>query len=360
MADTNKINHYSRKTYIDLLKILAIFMVIFNHTGKRGFVLFTVRQNSPYFFFYLFNSIFIKSAVPLFFMTSGALLIGKNESLKKLIFSRFLKFLLVLLAASMVQYIYICLYYEPQIFSLSTFFTLLYTDGVTIPYWYLYTYLAYILMLPFLRRMAIAMTEKEYLWMFLLYGFMNVLPIIDFLIWQGKYTHNTSFNFFISGRYIFYPLMGYYIDQVMDEHLFSRKIVFLLAIASVISICISCKMTIYKCTITGDWSESTCQTFFSSLTFIPAITIYISTKMLFIRHTPNQQICRIISALGGLTFGIYLIENICRAGTEQVFIFLEQYTKTLPACWIWIIATYLLGACITFLFKKIPGVKKYI
>jgi surface polysaccharide O-acyltransferase-like enzyme len=63
-------------------------------------VLFTVSQSSPFFAFYLFNAIFIKMGVPLFFMASGALLLGKEESIKKVIKSRFLRYLTVLIIAS--------------------------------------------------------------------------------------------------------------------------------------------------------------------------------------------------------------------------------------------------------------------
>ena len=35
-------NEASRKVYIDFLKIIAIYMVIFNHTGIDGFALYTV------------------------------------------------------------------------------------------------------------------------------------------------------------------------------------------------------------------------------------------------------------------------------------------------------------------------------
>ena len=67
-----------RKIYLDFLRIIAIFMVLFNHTGTSGFVLFTVTQRSALYPFYLFNAILIKIAVPLFFMISGVLLLGKN------------------------------------------------------------------------------------------------------------------------------------------------------------------------------------------------------------------------------------------------------------------------------------------
>ena len=345
---------------MDFLKIIAIYMILFNHTGTKGFVLFTVKQDSPLFFFYLFNTIFIKVAVQLFFMTSGALLLDKEESLKRVVVNRFMKYLLVLIVCSLLQYAYACYNSDSQVFTLSTFFIRLYTRQLSNAYWYLYAYLAYILMLPFLRRLAKSMNEKEYLWMIFLYGFINVLSIIEYVIWKGEYTHNSHFNFFISSIYVFYPLLGYYLDRVMSEKFNSWKTIVVLSLLSIVSIVICCLMTILKCETIGEWTEATCQTFFCTLIFIPSAAVYLGAKMWFQRFEPKERTSKVISTLGGLTFGIFLIENICRKETQQIFYVLEPYINTLPACWIWILAACLFGAAVTYLLKLIPGVKNYI
>ena len=348
-----------RKVYLDFLKIAAIYMVLFNHTGARGFVLFTVKRGSPFFIFYLFNAVFIKIAVPLFLMISGALLLGKEESPKSLITNRFLKYLAVLAAASLIQYFYYC-HTNQQAFSLSEFFTKLNTDEHAVAYWYLYAYLAYILMLPLLRRLAGSMSISEYYWMIILYGAFNLLSVIEFLIWKGAHSVNSNFHLFITTNYVFYPLMGFFIDQKMDSRYFSKKTIALLSAASIISIAACSLMTIYNCTIIGEWKPATCQTFFNTLIFIPAFTVFLSVKTLFQKHRPPEKACRAITALGGLTFGIFLIENILRYETEAVFIILKPYIKTLPACWIWILAACLTGAGVTAVIKCIPGVRKFI
>lgn len=52
--------------HLDFLRIVAIFLVVFNHTGTRGFLLFTVAQQSPLYGLYSFLSIADKMAVPIF------------------------------------------------------------------------------------------------------------------------------------------------------------------------------------------------------------------------------------------------------------------------------------------------------
>ena len=85
-----------RKFHIDLLKVIAIYLVLLNHTGDLGFSYFRQVTNPVGYWLSLFLTVFIKVAVPLFFMVSGALLLPKEETIADVIKKRFLKYLLVL------------------------------------------------------------------------------------------------------------------------------------------------------------------------------------------------------------------------------------------------------------------------
>lgn len=74
-----------RKAYIDFVKIIAIFLVLLNHTDNRGFLIASQRVDSAFYPFYLCNAVLIKVAVPLFFMASGALLLAKEETIKSIL-----------------------------------------------------------------------------------------------------------------------------------------------------------------------------------------------------------------------------------------------------------------------------------
>lgn len=53
--------------YIEILRIIACFFVIFNHTYTKGFMLFSTRQiGSLSYWIYMFISVFCKVSVPLF------------------------------------------------------------------------------------------------------------------------------------------------------------------------------------------------------------------------------------------------------------------------------------------------------
>ena len=56
---------------MELMRILAAFFVIFNHTRGNGFQLFSQYDpNSPQFWVYLFPTVFCKFSYPSFFVLS--------------------------------------------------------------------------------------------------------------------------------------------------------------------------------------------------------------------------------------------------------------------------------------------------
>lgn len=70
--------------HIELIRIIAAYFVIFNHTGKRGFFLFSVyERGSLQYWVYMILSIFCKISVPLFFMIAGALLLKKRYRIER-------------------------------------------------------------------------------------------------------------------------------------------------------------------------------------------------------------------------------------------------------------------------------------
>ena len=67
----------SKRLDIELMRIVATFFVIFNHTGDKGFFLFSLYDaHSIQYWIYLFISVFCKFSVPLFFMIAGSLLLN--------------------------------------------------------------------------------------------------------------------------------------------------------------------------------------------------------------------------------------------------------------------------------------------
>ena len=215
-------------------------------------------------------------------------------------------------------------------------------------------------MLPFLRKLAQAMSNDNFEWMLILYTALGLLQIIQYLLTGGTVTYSRHFSLFISQNYVFYPLIGYYFDQRMNNGNTTKRQIILLWMMAFASIAVSCLTTHYKCTLTGNWSDDGCETFFITFIFIPSAAVFITSKAWFTRHPISERSSKVLSSISGTTFGIYLIERICRLETNTVFVFLKPYIHTFPACLVWIFSACVLGCVVVLVLKKIPSVKKFI
>ncbi len=209
-----------KKIHIEFMRILAIVFVMFNHT--EGFLYFTNCQGVKGFL-YACVSIFCKFAVPLFYMLSGALLLGKEENYFKII-KRAVKYIIILFA---VSFLYFILYnrYELGKISLVDFFIKLYTTTICDHLWYLYSYIAIILMLPLLRKLVKSMESKDYLYLAIMhFMFYGVVPIVDYLIFSGNNQINSYFKpaLFTSNNLVFF-IMGYFFENQIDPKLYKNK-----------------------------------------------------------------------------------------------------------------------------------------
>lgn len=104
-----RLNAMKKRNYlhIEIMRIVAVYFVIFNHTGKDGFLLFsTMPAAGAGFWACLFLSVFCKFAVPMFLGISGALLLsGPDEPLRAIWNRRIRRIAVTLLAYSLLYYI---------------------------------------------------------------------------------------------------------------------------------------------------------------------------------------------------------------------------------------------------------------
>ncbi len=335
-------------------------MVIFIHTNNKGPLLYLEKRESTFFWFYLFTDVFVRMAVPLFFMASGAVLMGKEESYGTLLKKRFFRFAVVLVVASVLIYCYRCFRVSNFTFSVSDFLKRLYSGEISTPLWYLYRYLAYILMLPLLRKLAAGMGDREFRWMFWMFALIRSLTYVDFLLWKGTASHESHFAFMINMDYVLYPLMGWYIDSKQREGKLDGRTALALVAGSALAIGISCFMVYYKCTVLDKWDKATSDSFHNILAFVPTIAIFYVCGLWEQQHRPGPRLSRAVTLVGGLTFGIYLLEYPCRRELSMVYDALKPILNSYLASWVWVFAAFVLAGVITFLLKKVPGVRRYL
>ena len=341
-----------RKTYIDFVKVIAIFLVLLNHTGTRGFFIASQKLDSVFYPFYLCSAAIIKTAVPCFFMASGVLLLTKEETIKDLLTKRFIKFLMSLIVFSGIVYLYNIASGEVTEWSARSFVKDLYTGKISGHFWYLYAYLAYILMLPLIRKFAKVLSWSDFKWILLTHLIAQSLPIAVFLLCKEEMAIQGGFNLFISLNYLLYPIMGYFIDNAP----INKKYIRLSLIAGILSIAATCIMINYKGVITGKWDEG----FIRNLVFIHAGVLFYLIKCLFEKYNISDGMKNAISAIGSVTFGIYVLECVYRKMTEPLFYMLEPYLPTFIATVVWILVACIFGGLVTYTLKHIPGIRRII
>ena len=354
----NKLSHPKRLLHLDLLRLVAILFVIFNHTGDRGYFLFADKMGSGLYFPYMAASVLCKVAVPIFFMISGALLLPKQESLGKLFSKRILRMVAVLVLISVPYYVWL---HRAEGLSLSSFLTYIYGKSASTSLWYLYSYIALLLMMPFLRSMVKGMQEKDFRYLFAGYILVfGVMPCLEFCLLRGNVTFHESFNpvLFLTPN-IFYALAGYYLEHVMD-HQKNRKRKIVMGIAlSVAALAITCFMTHYQTVVLDDWGTEELERFFNCFICIPAMTLYMIMKYAG-EKIRSARMEKLLPVLGGTVFGIYLTEKFARALTDFVYVRMAPIVGSFAAALIWVFAAFASSFVIVALVKHTPVIKKVV
>ena len=351
----------TKKLHLEFMRIIAIILVIFNHTGERGFLLYTVTQESIFYWIYFFFSITCKIAVPLFWMISGCLLIEKEESIGIIYKKRVLRMVLVLVFFSLIHYaIPMVKHPEMRIFDVGYFFDrLLCSDGFAPAYWYLYAYIGVLLMLPVIQKAAKSMNAKEYVYLFTLaLAFQGIIPISQYFLGKGKVNINGHLGEYIFPQNVIFFIAGYYFENIIEKKNLTGKIAIKLFLSGIAAIVISCFSTKYMADMTGQYSE----TFYNNLIFVPTVAMFYLIRFLFEKYADkiSDKTAKLIVALGGASFGIMLMEDVLRVKTQFVFEFLKSYCGSFLSCIIWVFTAWGCGVIGITLMKKISFMKKMI
>lgn len=201
--------------YMEVLRIIAALFVIYNHTGTKGYFSYTIENNRVIRIFYMFLSVPCKMAVPIFFMITGALLLGREEPIRKIYFTRIMRIIVVLSVFTLI-FDYFNFLRGIIDFNFKRWIIQIYASDSN-SYWYLSALLGTYVMLPILRRLAVGLCQKEYVYMAAVYIlYFAVRPLLEALFIPG-YTLNGSFSILLfTGQNVFYVLMGHFFANIIE------------------------------------------------------------------------------------------------------------------------------------------------
>ena len=122
--------------HIELIRIIAPYFVIFNHTNKKGFLLFSVyERGSLQYWIYMIFSVFCKISVPLFFMIAGALLLKKDIDLKEIWSKKITRMLAALIIFTAIAYVGLGIWNGEETLSVGDYLEKLYTNQISVIFW---------------------------------------------------------------------------------------------------------------------------------------------------------------------------------------------------------------------------------
>ncbi len=346
-----------RKLYLELLRAIAIFLVVLNHNKAYPYYLQVPQLPARLLFSGL--SALAKTAVPLFFMISGALLLPKEESLGDLLKKRVFRYALVLALFSLPAYL-LNLHESGQSFSLYFFITRLYAYRFVDSYWFLYGYLGYLLTLPLLRRMARGMRDREFLYLFALGLVFQGMDLVTTFLFREELYAEPSFTLVAINYTVFYPLLGYYLEHRLPARFLEKKGLLLSFAVAVLALAAMVAATEVYCSRYGDWSTTGGEMFFWRLSFLVAGAMYLQAKALFPQLPARRFSARVLCLLGSCSFGVYLLQHWLLLLSKDLTSNLAGSLGVYPAALCQALAVCLVGTGITFLLKQIPGLKKLL
>lgn len=350
-----------KKLYLEIIRIFAIFFVIYVHTGTDASEHYQIAGNLFSYWLSLVLYSVAQTSVPLFFLVSGAVLLHKEESLKDVLVHRAFRIFIIILLFGLIQYTYFY-YLNPEIgFSIPVYFWMIYSTTVITQYWYIYAYFALMLILPFVRMMAHSMKNIHFWYLFGLFFLMEgLLPIIEY-IWGNN---RIALSIPLFANSILYPILGYYIVQRSSEFFYQKNVLLLTNLAGIAAL-----FTNTIIAFIAHKQRGTAETL-EGMTAMAALVIFINIRALchYAKHSSkhlfhncfSQALCKGACFIGGGVFGVYLLEPLLRDSFRFIYVALEPYISWFPATILWICSAIICGSILFRLLKKIPLLRKIL
>lgn len=354
------------KVYLEVMRILAICLVVFCHAGVYGDGL-GQGMGVPEGWIHALECLLARCAVPLFFMISGALLLGRRESTGTLWRKRVLRMVLAIALIWLVQYVHACLSGQMK-FGVRTYLAavlsvdngLMRTTGFAVT-WYLYVYLFLLMLLPLLRVLAQKMRNRHYI--YLLAFQVSICGVLPF-----AYACTTGSYYMFSYPFVspndvwygaFFMLMGYFVETRCLHLLHRRE--WLLGSLLASTVCSVCCVYLLQCCVSRDMEFFTLWAATACMATLPAITLYVLVRRAALRLNPASAAGRSLSALGAGVFFVMLTENLWRKLFAPWFPHDADWSLAADArAWCHVACAVCCALLVGSLLKLLPGFRRIL
>lgn len=335
--------------FIEFLRIFACFSVIVNHTNSD---IFLGTSPSPLWFasvFYLFLS---RTAVPVFVMIAGYLMLDKQYSYRKVL-TLVLRIVLCLILFSGGYYVSYRLAGDLPGINPTFFLKWIFREPITNALWYLYMYLGLLVMMPFLQKMASGMQKQDFHILFLIYGlFFGLLPLVTHFFPDIALSDQFSLPVFTNHLCMLFN--GCYIRRYCLPDRKRGKLCW----GYYLLICIFCvPLTYWEYRKYGGQDYL----FWSNNNLLPLLSACIAVFYGASCLSFGEKARKLCLGLGRLTFGIYLLSDFFI--TQLHFLYQMMVDSNIPvmvSIVLFDLLVFTTGAITTWLLKKLPGLRKIL
>lgn len=328
-----------KTVYFEICRIIAVFFIMYQHTGGRGADAWLYTESTWVYMMSLVGRIVSSIGVPLFFMVSGALLLPKKESWKKVYGKRIPRIAGALVIFSVIRYFYLCIVGDLN-GHVVDFFRRFYTQDIFLPYWFLYEYLGILLVLPFLRKVVQNLTEQEERMLFVLLLGWNALNDISNIFLGVSFVLDLHLHSSIS-----YVILGYLMENCRILRQSEKK---------GLKLGIGCAVLVTVVLYIRACSQQRLEVL-ESLTMLLTISVYYLIRYIGEKCIRNNTVLHYyILWCGSNVFGIYLIEDYLRNATAFIWEWIAPYISAVPACCAWLLLVFLLGNVLVSGIRRLP------
>ncbi len=363
---------------LDLYRIIGCAFVIINHCNSK--VLAQVTPESLAWYVTLGVIFITKITVPGFFMITGYNLLHRSEDFRAYI-KRIVRIAVVLAVMSLFYHIWhiIARTYPTGLPESATplqsvgayivgYVKVLWRDGATDAFWYLYTYLGLMIMMPALQKVAsmfsgkdassTAMSRKALIVVLAAASvYVSVIPSVT-ILWPEA-ALNPNFKLPMIGCAVMYLFIGHACYLYRDELRAGGGLkIYDLWLLGVFLAAFAGNMVLagaeYR--LSGGNSFVSFTEIETLLMVVESVTVY----CFLIKMRADGAWGRVIGFLAPATFGIYLFADFVCTCTHMIYWNMCRFMNRLFAVAIQDIVAFAAALCIVLVLRLIPEVRKWI
>ncbi|MBI5353434.1 MAG: acyltransferase family protein [Chloroflexi bacterium] len=342
----------SETLWIDFIRVVAIFSVVWLHSAAPLLYKYNEIPHMDWWAGNVYDSI-VRMCVPLLFMISGYLLLGRQEPLKIYAVKRINKVVVPLIIWT-IFYVFWRYYETGRFIALKNVFGLL-LNPAYYHLWFLYTLIGLYLYIPILR-VLIQHASKEILYYFIALWFIavSVFPLIFRLSHIGS-----SYDLKMISGYVGYLVIGHLLGNLqINKKWFIGSFIGIFVFA-VITMAGTFFLTVRYEGVYDEYFYS----YLSPNVILLSISAFVSIKYLADKIITSERGEAFLGLLSSVSFGIYFVHPMVLAAIGRgwlgipfdVFSISAIYSVPLLA-----LLTFGISFVITFILQRIPIVRKSV